>query len=283
MQATNDNFALLFNYKAAEFSLAPLPYKEQLRLIGKAIQDDPLNLAKMDMRNYAKVRNMKDSFSQSSSDGGFVWEWHARALKVQGLYRDLVECWIDRNFQDGSTGIESDHLLEEWFDNLAKYIPAFKRAVDPSEKGYDEAFKDWAQGGEGKTSGTLNRETIVNVISTVATWVSWIHEDVGHSAAAYVYNPIHTPMCVPEDGVGIPLISHAFNVAAYRGFVFLERGVLLDTPPSFWFSDDSGDRQCFSSFQDELRRLGETDELFSQCDETGFYSCVDRVETAVSS
>jgi hypothetical protein len=34
VQATNDNFALLFQYKAAEFSLAPLPYEEQLRLIG---------------------------------------------------------------------------------------------------------------------------------------------------------------------------------------------------------------------------------------------------------
>lgn len=90
-------------------------------------------------------------------------------------------------------------------------------------------------------------------------------------------------MCVPEDGVGIPLRSHAFNVAAYRGFVFLERGALLDEPPSFWFSADSNDRQCFTTFQDELRELGASDGLFSQCDTNRFYSCVDRVETAVSS
>ena len=129
----------------------------------------------------------------------------------------------------------------------------------------------------------MSKETVINVVSTIATWVSWIHEDVGHSAAAYVYNPIHTPMCVPEDGVGIPLRSHAFNVAAYRGFVFLHGSVLLDEPAPHWFAGNKKDKTCFTKFQDALKELGANDSAFSACDKTGFYSCVDRVETAVSS
>ena len=83
-------------------------------------------------------------------------------------------------------------------------------------------------------------------------WVSWIHEDVGHSAAAYVNNPIYTPMCVPEDGVGVPLRSWVFNAMAYRGFVFLHRSVLLDEPPAFWFDGNVESRKCLETFQDSL-------------------------------
>ena len=115
-------------------------------------------------------------------------------------------------------------------------------------------------------------------------WVSWIHEDVGHAASYFVYNPTLTPMCVADDGVdGVPLNTVALNVNAYRTFVFLDRAKLLDPPPDFWFSDASGDRVCYEAFQASLRKLGDDDKAFSECGATGFYSCVEDVETAVSS
>jgi len=276
-QATNDNFKLLFEYRAAEFSLAPLPYEGQLELIDQSIHKFPLSLAAMDMENFAIVRNMKPEFSSSDGGDGFRWQWHYRALTVQRLYRDLIKCWLDRNFGEGKIDFENDKVLNDWWRDLRKYIPAFRRAVESDQPGYDARFEEWGKG------GTLDRDTLTNLISTVATWVSWIHEDVGHSAAAYVYNPVHTPMCVPEDGIGVPLRSHAFNVAAYRGFVFLHRAVLLEDAADHWFDAEKEDRVCFETFQDALRELGKSDPAFSQCDDKGFYSCVDRVETAVSS
>ena len=32
-------------------------------------------------------------------------------------------------------------------------------------------------------------DVLVKVVSTVMVWVSWIHEDVGHAASYFVYNP----------------------------------------------------------------------------------------------
>ena len=63
-------------------------------------------------------------------------------------------------------------------------------------------------------------------------------------------------MCVPEDGVGVPLRSWIFNAMAYRGFVFLHRSSLLDEPPNFWFDGNAVSRKCFNHFQDSLRSLG---------------------------
>merc|ERR1712129_61524 len=122
-----------------------------------------------------------------------------------------------------------------------------------------------------------------HVTRTLFVWLSWVHEDVGHAAAAYVYNPVHTPMAVPEDGEGVPLSSWAFNTLAYRGFVFLNRAKLLETAPEHWFDKDREDMKCFIDFQEALRELGRTDKAFSECDKEGFYSCVERVETGVSS
>ncbi|CAK0803229.1 unnamed protein product [Prorocentrum cordatum] len=56
VQATNDNFRLLFDYKAAEFSLAPLPYDEQLKLIDESIRERPLNLAHLDISESDRER-----------------------------------------------------------------------------------------------------------------------------------------------------------------------------------------------------------------------------------
>ena len=77
------------------------------------------------------------------------------------------------------------------------------------------------------------------------------------------------------------MVSFLFNTAAYRGFVFLERAKLLGEPPSHWFGAE--DKQCFTDFQAALTALGKSDDAFSECDDTGFYTCVERVETAVSS
>mmetsp|Transcript_43405 Transcript_43405/g.72162 ORF Transcript_43405/g.72162 Transcript_43405/m.72162 type:complete len:117 (-) Transcript_43405:146-496(-) len=114
-------------------------------------------------------------------------------------------------------------------------------------------------------------------------WVSWVHEDVGHAASYFVYNPVHTPMCVVDDGIGVPTNSFNFNVFGYRNFVFLERNKLLEEPPLFWFDASTGDAACLANFQNALAELGTEDVAFSECGKTGFYSCVDHVETAVSS
>jgi len=294
VQATNDNFKLLFDYRAAEFSLAPLLASEQLLLISDSINENPLNLADMDMERYGKKRGIPQEVSEASAKTNpntWFWRWHYRARKVQELYRSLVRCWISRNYDSDSgkadLAMKDDNTLQNWYSALRQKVPSLGRAstINP----------EWAP-------PVLDSEGLVNIASTLMVWLSWIHEDVGHSAAAYVYSPIHTPMMVPSDGVGIPFRPFAFNVAAYRGFVFLERAALLDAPPSFWFGEDkveyhncwfgvwcdstttpAADQQCFADFQSALRDLGASDTAFSECDDHGFYSCVERVETAVSS
>lgn len=69
----------------------------------------------------------------------------------------------------------------------------------------------------------LNVETMTQVLRTIFLWTSWIHEDVGHAWASFVYNPIHTPGFVPEDGRGIPSPALVYRVAMFRNFVALER------------------------------------------------------------
>merc|ERR1712048_742317 len=84
VQATNDNFKLLFDYRAAEFSLAPLLSSEQLRLIDDAIASSPLNLADMDMERYGKVRGIPQAVSEESAKSDpdtWFWRWHYRARK----------------------------------------------------------------------------------------------------------------------------------------------------------------------------------------------------------
>jgi len=290
VQATNDNFKLLFEYNAADFSLAPLPSKEQLKLIQDFIDERPLSLADMDMTRYGEIRGMNASFSSKEANEDpekWGWRWHYRALSVQKLYDDLISCWLDLYYN--GTAEEQDHKIAEdkdiqhWWSEMLKYLHPLRRAVEKSP---------------GWVSEKPTAESLRHSLRTLLVWLSWIHEDVGHSAASYVYNPVYTPMCVPEDGVGVPVASFAFNVAAYRGFVFLERSVLMDEPPSFWFDSEecsgmwwwrkctaaSSDKslQCFKTFQTGLRKLGE-EKAFSDCDKTGFYSCIDRVETAVSS
>lgn len=278
VQATNDNFKLLFNYHAADFSLAPLDHKEQIRLIGDFVVGKPLNLAEMDMENYGKVqdRNMEEDVSTLAAvtnSSRWGWRWHYRALTVQRLYDELVRCWLEAHFKDKeggvATAVENDGVLQAWWQSMIDHIPSLKRATQLSS--------GWAN------PGKLTLDSLSHVARVLMVWLSWIHEDVGHAAAAYVYNPVYTPMCVPEDGIGVPAASWSFNAAAYRGFVFLHRASLLEQPPDFWFDGNDACRQCFTTFQDTLRALGNDDVAFSECEKTGFYSCVDRVETAVSS
>jgi len=277
VQATNDNFKLLFDYHASEFSLAPLPNDEQLKLINDAVQNKPINLAEMDMESYGKVRNINVDASTASAmtnSSKWGWRWHYRALTVQRLIDKLVTCWLEANFlEDGDGGLDGsigkDKVLQAWWKSMIDHLPSLKRATEKNP--------EWAN------PGALTMDSLRHVLRTLMVWLSWVHEDVGHSAAAYVYNPVYTPMCVPEDGVGVPLVSWAFNALAYRGFVFLHRAALLDEPPDFWFDGDIICKKCFTDFQETLRELGKTDPAFSECDTNGFYSCVDRVETAVSS
>lgn len=286
VQATNDNFKLLFEYHAAEFSLAPLPTDEQLRLIGDFIRDAPLNLAEMDLEQFGKLRNMSHNFSTceaTAEPNQWCWRWHYRALSMQRLYDEFIKCRLADRYS--TMNINDDAAVQAWWTSMVDHMPALRRAT--------ELNPEWAP------ASNITFEGLTRVLRTLLVWLSWIHEDVGHSAASYVYNPVHTPMNIPEDGVGVPLFSYVFNTAAYRGFVFLERAQLLDTPPSHWFDSEacSGfwmwkkcwtpttDKgfQCFTNFQQSLKKLGDVDKAFSECDKTGFYSCVNRVETAVSS
>lgn len=272
VQATNDNMRLLFDFHAADFSLAPLPHDEQLKLIDDAIKKNPLNLAEMDMERYGQIRHMDPAWSTReaiTNTSRWGWRWHYRAVTVQRLIAKYVECFLEAEGMDEDF-IKADSHLKDWWHSLVFHLPSLRRAT--------EKTPSWSGSGS-----EASRSQLIRVLSTIMVWVSWIHEDVGHSAAAYVNNPIYTPMCVPEDGVGVPLRSWVFNAMAYRGFVFLHRSVLLDEPPAFWFDGNLESRKCFETFQDSLRSLGETDVAFSECDKNGFFSCVDRVETAVSS
>ncbi|GMI14195.1 hypothetical protein TrVE_jg9331 [Triparma verrucosa] len=273
VQATNGNFDLLFEHKAAEFSLAPLDYNQQLKMIDWYIKNKPLSMATLSMDKFAEERNM-DQFSEKPADDAngrpskFFWRWHYRAAKAQAMYVDMIECWVDANYAGDWNAVVNDAMIADWWAKMKQYLPSMQEAVDQ--------HSEWISGGE------LTRESLTSVVSTIMTWVSHIHEDVGHSAAYVVYNPVHTPMMVPADGIGVPLNSFAFNTNAYRTFVFLERAKLLDDPADFWFSG-AADRQCYTTMQDTYRAFGETDDAFSECGTTGFYSCVDAVETSVSS
>ncbi|CAK9071094.1 Hypothetical protein (Fragment) [Durusdinium trenchii] len=272
VQATNDNLRLLYDFHAADFSLAPLPHDQQLKLIDEFIKSKPLNLAALDMEHYGQLRYMDPSWSteeavQNASSWG--WRWHYRALTVQRLLASYVTCFLEaEGVDDGESS--KDNYLKDWWQSMIFHLPALRRATEE-----DSA---WASAELNK----LDVEQLVRVLSTLMVWVSWIHEDVGHSAAAYVWNPVYTPMCVPEDGVGVPLRSWLFNAVAYRSFVFLHRSTLLDEAPEFWFGNAES-KKCFQTFQETLKSLGDSDVAFRECDQEGFYSCVDRVETAVSS
>lgn len=282
VQATNDNFKLLFEYQAAEFSLAPLPYMEQLQLMQDFIDNKPLYLDELDMENYGKMRDMPAAVSEKAAygddSGTYFWRWHYRALTVQRLYETMVRCYVAKNYPGNNAQTEAaiagDAALQKWWGDMQAHMPALSRAVNRPD-----APAKFEGGFRGMV--TLDKEGLVQVAKILMVWLSWIHEDVGHAASAYVYNPVHTPMCVPEDGEGIPMVSFLFNTAAYRGFVFLERAKLLGEAPKHWFGDN--DKVCFTDFQAGLTALGATDPAFSECDQTGFYTCVERVETAVSS
>jgi len=142
----------------------------------------------------------------------------------------------------------------------------------------------------------LNAETLRHLLRTIMVWASWVHEDVGHAAASLIYDPVNTPMFVPEDGMGIPMVPFAAMTAAYRSFIFVERAKLMDSPPPFWFDHkwckkyllvftsctrNNGDKACFTEFQEELKALS-SDPSFANCEE-GLYPCLDRVETSASS
>merc|ERR1719436_574194 len=158
----------------------------------------------------------------------------------------MIDCWLHKNYgEEADSSLEADNLVQEWWQSMIQHIPALRRST--------QQFPDWSP------PGTLTQAGLKNILRTLFVWLSWIHEDVGHSAAAYVYNPVYTPMNVPADGVGVPALSWTFNALAYRGFAFLHRSVLMDEPPAFWFEGCDSCRQCFTHFQDTLAELGRSD------------------------
>lgn len=147
----------------------------------------------------------------------------------------------------------------------------------------------------------LNVETMTRVLRTIFLWTSWIHEDVGHAWASFVYNPIHTPGFVPEDGRGIPSPALVYRVAMFRNFVALERNKLVDPIDSKMFSTticnpvvgpyswtscqnevDGVLANAFTTFQKKLRQLGQQ-EVFAEFAQHGLFSRVDDVESSASS
>jgi hypothetical protein len=271
VQSTNDNFKLLFVRGAAQWSLAPLSTDEQMHLIDDAVREHPLRLSTLDMENYGFDHNLDPAFSTEAAQletGIFGWRWHYRALTVQSLFEVLIMCHLDANGYVDDTTLQDDTVVSSWWTKLVDKLPALKRSISQDIQ--------WSGG------GIVTRMGLIHVLRTLMVWMSWIHEDVGHSTAAYVYNPIHTPMQVPSDGEGIPLHPHLFNNIAYRTFVFLNRAKLLDPPPNFWFSETTRDKQCFVDFQVSFAGLAQKP-MFSDCGKTGFYSCMSQVETSVSS
>ena len=273
IQSTNGNWDLLFANKAAEFSLAPLYGSEQLRLIGWYVENKPLSMSTMSMPEFAASRGMsaysvKPPNNAAGRPTQFFWRWHYRATKAQTMMVDLLNCWVGKN--GGWDSILQDPLTIEWWTRMRTALPSISRAID-----VDSA---WI------SAGVLNRDSFTKVVSTIMVWVTHIHEDVGHSASYVVYNPVITPMQVPADGIGVPFNSFAYNTNAYRTFVFLERAKLLETPPDFWFIEGTQlDKSCYTDMQATYTNWGATDDAFSDCGPKGFYSCVEHVETSVSS
>ncbi|CAJ1439532.1 unnamed protein product [Effrenium voratum] len=145
-------------------------------------------------------------------------------------------------------------------------------------------------------------ENLARVLRTLLVWTSWIHEDVGHAWATFVYNPIHTPGFVPLDGKGICTPALIYRVAAFRNFVAVERNKLSDPIDDMLFtkthcSQEEGPfswQSCsnavngvvmaaFETFRNNLRNLQRSRAEFGECGEFGFYSCSDRVESSASS
>eukprot|EP00434_Breviolum_minutum_P021170 symbB.v1.2.018677.t1/scaffold1410.1/size216244/3 len=132
VQATNDNLRLLYDFHAAQFSLAPLPHDVQLKLIDDSIKQKPLNLAEMDMERYGQLRQMDPSWSTKEAIGNssrWGWRWHYRALTVQRLLAKYLECFLDAEGMDEET-IQSDSYLKDWWHSLVFHLPSLRRATE---------------------------------------------------------------------------------------------------------------------------------------------------------
>lgn len=495
IQATASNLQLWFQMRAGEFGLAPLAMEEQLKLLHDSFENEPLNLAELDMDRFAEVRGMK-RFT-ADKEGRWNWKWYQRASKMQTKFEQFVECWLSKNYPQDELLLQ-DPFLIAWWTSLVEHMPALQSALlhvlqqstsvpptsgppttppptsgppttrpptsgtptsttslpstpaltnPPTERSkqgsgtnFGHPFKPkaetiaqtttpfqtsvsqedasagqsvqgvphWFQpiadavanaekgnvdvkSGSGTRSdkptwfdptanaptsvsdaaptnvqnaspqwfapespnpsaqqvlpaepsvqsttsagfygvaqlhpdvpspasppGMLktwrrlsisevsrvplpDRKSLVQILRTLMLWVSWIHEDVGHAAATFIHNPVYTPIFVPKDGIGIPIVPYTLAVAAYRNFVFLKRPTLLDAPPDHWFDEHkickkkliflkscdepARDKQCYVNLQENLKGLAANDVLFKQCGQNHFYSCVHDVETSAS-
>lgn len=265
IQVTNDNFELLYKYKSADFTLSQLDYSTQLRMVNDTINNDPISIQKLSMSKYALSHNMQKFTKKSNNQ--FFWTWYHRANSVQNIYKDLIKC-ILANHMPKRSYIIKDEMINKWFKTMQMYIPSFNQSISENNKFYK--------------NNILTYDDLIETTSTLMLWVSLIHEDVGHSVSSFIYNPEYTPLVLLKDNFDIPIYIESIIITAYRSFVFLERNKLLDKPFDYWYDNDQ-DKYCFTDLQTKLKDLSINDNAFSNCGETGFYSCMQNVETSVSS
>ena len=114
---------------------------------------------------------------------------------MQKLYIDMFSCFLNSNGFTSDASVLNDAQIQSWWSDLMKYLPALRRTYTKEGKVYP--------GWNLRSDKKVDRTTLISFASTIAVWVSWIHEDVGHAAASLVYNSVHTPMFVVADGQGI--------------------------------------------------------------------------------
>eukprot|EP00929_Paragymnodinium_shiwhaense_P048058 TRINITY_DN24356_c0_g2_i2.p1 TRINITY_DN24356_c0_g2~~TRINITY_DN24356_c0_g2_i2.p1 ORF type:complete len:874 (-),score=129.15 TRINITY_DN24356_c0_g2_i2:326-2947(-) len=295
VQATKLQLDVLLRHQAAEFGLAPLPVETQLQLLQDLSEEQPLNLADLDMEVYGRSMGLGGQ-TEGRDVTGWKSAWLERASEAQQLLQTFLECWLGEAYDEVTDeALQKDAHLAEWWSALVTRMPALKRAMVETPS--------WA----GKSGPyVLTVGGLKAVLRTILVWVSWMHEDFGHSMAAFVYNPVYTPMFLPKDGVGVPLFPLLKAVSYHRNFVFLERPKLMDEFPgqhgSYYHTGCDGawpfqfcrrfhikhsvGHQCILQLHKSLSKMKwvrRDEKGVPNCDEHGFFSCPNRVESSASS
>ncbi|CAJ1396769.1 unnamed protein product [Effrenium voratum] len=125
IQATNNNLKLWFEFRAAEFGLAPLSVEEQMKLIAADSEKAPLNLADMDMEHLAEVRGWAAL--------GWTPRWYQRALKVQRLFDTLIREWAQGAFEGDDRDLQQDEGVNQWWEQIFAFMPSLQLAAKGSQ------------------------------------------------------------------------------------------------------------------------------------------------------
>ncbi|CAJ1355415.1 unnamed protein product [Effrenium voratum] len=121
IQATNNNLKLWFEFRAAEFGLAPLSVEEQMKLIAADSEKAPLNLADMDMEHLAEVRGWAAL--------GWTPRWYQRALEVQRLFDTLIREWAQGAFEGDDRDLQQDEGVNQWWEQIFAFMPSLQLAA----------------------------------------------------------------------------------------------------------------------------------------------------------